>query len=70
MEVVANELRIGKGLGHQHGGSAVTAPDIGHLGAALQFFDDTVERRESVADEVIVIARTEKRAVAQKRQLA
>jgi len=48
----------------------VTAPDIGHLGAALQFFDDTVERRESVADEVIVIARTEKRAVAQKRQLA
>jgi len=48
----------------------VTAPDIGHLGAALQFFDDTVERRESVADEIIVIARTEKRAVAQKRQLA
>jgi hypothetical protein len=48
----------------------VTAPDIRHLGAALQFFDDTVERREPVADEVIVIARTEKRAVAQKRQLA
>ena len=70
MEVVANELRIWKGLGHQHGGPAVTAPDIGHLGAALQFFDDTVERRESVADEIIVIARTEKRAVAQKRQLA
>src|SRR5215472_4888423 len=35
MEVVANELRIWKGLGHQHGGPAVTAPDIGHLGGTV-----------------------------------
>jgi hypothetical protein len=48
MEVVADELRIGEGLGHQHRGPAMAAPDIGHFGAALQLFDDTVERREPV----------------------
>ena len=37
MEVVADELRLRESLRHHHGGPAVTAPDIGHLGAAFQF---------------------------------
>jgi len=42
MEVVANELRIREGPGHQHSGPAVAAPDIGDFGPTLQLIDDAV----------------------------
>jgi len=60
MEVVADELRVGEGLGHQHGGPAVSAPDIGDFGAALQLFDEAVERRKPVAHQIVVVAGAEK----------
>ena len=44
MEVVADEVRLRERLGHQHGRPAVAAADIGHLGAALSFVDDAIER--------------------------
>src|SRR5262245_27411403 len=59
VKVVANELRVRERLGHQHGGPAMPAPDIGNLGAAFQFFDDAVERRKPIAHEIIVVARAE-----------
>src|SRR4051794_26267117 len=44
MKVVADELRLGEGLGHQHGRPAVAAPYVGDFGTTLQLIDDTVER--------------------------
>ena len=38
----------------------MAAADIGDLGAPLQFGDDAVERREPVADQIIVVAGAEK----------
>src|SRR6266481_3691334 len=55
MEVVADELRIGESLGHQHGGPAVTAPDISYLRAAFQLVDNTIKRGEPIAHQVVVV---------------
>src|ERR1700732_4377455 len=60
MEIVTNELRIGEGLGHQHGGPAVAAPDISDFGAALQLVYDPVERGEPIAHQIVVVAGAEK----------
>src|SRR6266550_3827465 len=38
---------------------AVTSPDIGHLGAALQFIYDPVECRQPVAHQIVVVAGAE-----------
>src|SRR5271166_3418873 len=60
MEVVTNELGIREGLGHQYGGPAMAAPDVGHLGAALQLVDDAVKRGEPIAHQIVVVAGSEK----------
>src|SRR5207237_10519089 len=60
MEIVTNELRIGEGLGHQHGRPAMAAPDIGDFGTTLQFFDDAGERRKPIVHQIVVVAGTEK----------
>src|SRR5207302_5306435 len=38
MEVVADKLRVRKGLCHNGGGPAMTASDIGYFGAMFQLF--------------------------------
>jgi hypothetical protein len=38
----------------------VTASDIGDFGTALELFDDTVERRQPVAHQMVVVAGAEK----------
>src|SRR5258705_6609170 len=59
MEVVADELRVRKCLGHHDGRPAMPTSDIGHLGAALELVDDAVEGGQPCGDQVVVVARTE-----------
>jgi len=40
--------------------------DIGHLGAALKLIDDAVERRQPLADQIVVIPGRKKRAAQNK----
>jgi hypothetical protein len=57
--VVADELRIRICQRHQDGAGAVPAPDVGHLGSALQLVDDAVKRGQPRADQVGVVAGAE-----------
>src|SRR5215831_12623397 len=56
VKVIANELRVRKRLGHQHRRPAMPAPNIGDFGAALQFFDDAVERGQPIAHQIVLVA--------------
>ena len=60
MEIVADELRVRKAFAIITVDHAMAAADIGDLGALLQFCNDAVERREPVADQIVVVARPEK----------
>ncbi|MND45163.1 hypothetical protein D3C80_360170 [compost metagenome] len=59
MVVEADEARGGEGLGHDHGGGAMAAADIGHLGAGLQLVHHAVQRRQPFGDQVRPVARAE-----------
>ena len=50
--IVAQEPRIGKGLGHDDSGRAVPASDIGHAGPALQLGHDAIESWEPGLNQV------------------
>src|ERR1700730_9165803 len=43
MEVVSDELRLRERLGHRDGRPAMSAPDIGYLGATIELVGDAVE---------------------------
>ena len=57
--VEAEELRVGKGFGHDHRRSPVTAADVGHLGSAFELLLHSLERGDPLADEVALIPRPE-----------
>ena len=46
VEVVADKFRVRECLGHHDGRPAMPASDIGHLGPAVELFNDSVESRE------------------------
>src|SRR6516225_1529297 len=60
VEVVTDKLRVRKRLRHDYGGQALTAPDIGYPAAALELFDDAVQRRQPVAHQIVQVAGAEK----------
>src|ERR1700730_10335420 len=59
MIVVADEFRIGEGLRHQNGGSAMAAPDIRNAATLLQLRHDTIQRRQPFVDKVMIVGGAE-----------
>src|SRR5580693_43355 len=59
MVVKPEDVGVGEGFGHQDGGSAFPAPNVGHLGTAREFVLDAIESRDPRADQIRGIARTE-----------
>src|ERR1700676_865924 len=59
MIVVAEEFRIGEGLRHQNGGSAMAAPDIRNAATLLQLRHDTIQRRQPFVDKVMIVGGAE-----------
>src|SRR3954470_5608627 len=59
MEVVANELRLGEGLRHDHGRPAMAASHITNLRAGGQLGHYPVECRQPVLHKVVEITRSE-----------
>src|SRR4029077_4514322 len=45
VEVVADEFRVRESFGHHHRRPAMAAADIGHLAAAVELLDGTIEGR-------------------------
>ena len=62
VKVVAHEAAVRKCLGHQQGGEADAAADIGHLRAGLQAWQHAVERRQPGLRHGVDIARSEEGA--------
>src|SRR4051794_27111902 len=59
MEVVANKLRLGEGLRHDHGRPAMAASHITNLRAGGQLGHHPVECRQPVLHKVVEVARSE-----------
>jgi hypothetical protein len=51
---------FGKGLSHQHRGYSVAAPDVGDAGTAFELGNDPLQCWKPLADEMVLIAGTEK----------
>ena len=62
VEVVADEAAVRESLGHQQGGEADAAADVGHLRARLQARQHAFERRQPGLSNGIDVARPEERA--------
>ncbi len=57
--VEAEELGLGKGLGHQHGGGALAAANVGHARAGFELLLNAVKRGNPRAHEIGGVAGTE-----------
>src|SRR5262249_61121863 len=68
MKVVANELRVRKGLRHDGGGPAMTASDIGHFGAPFQLSTTPSSAGSQLLTRLLWYPGRKKRPTAQKKQ--
>ncbi|MNQ93603.1 hypothetical protein D3C85_1090790 [compost metagenome] len=57
--VETDEARGREGLGHDHGGGAMAAADVGHLGTGLQLVHHAVQGGQPLSDQVRSVARAE-----------
>jgi len=57
--IEADEIRVGKRLGHDHRRSTVTTADIGDFGAVFEFRDDAFQCRQPFSDQVTFVAGAE-----------